>query len=103
MEKTNVKFTDEEKFTIGLFATTMNQKSWIAFKRSDDNSIYISATVPYKQIKKVEIKKTSDTGFDVEIVSGVSVLAHIHWQGNIVQLLMRMKAELLNDELLIDG
>lgn len=102
MEKTTVNFTDEEKFTIGLFANTMNQKSWVSFKKSDD-TIYISATVPYKQIKKVEIKKSSDTGFDVEIVSGVSVLAHIHWQGNIVQLLMRMQAELLNDELLIDG
>lgn len=102
MEKTTVNFTVEEKFTIGLFANTMNQKSWVAFKKSDD-TIYISATVPYKQIKKVEIKKSSDTGFDVEIVSGVSVLANIHWQGNIVQLLMRMQAELLNDELLIDG
>lgn len=103
MEKTTVNFTNEEKFTIGLFANTMNQKSWIAIKKSDDNTLYISSTVPDKQIKKVNIKKTSDTGFDVEIISGVSVLAHIHWQGNIVPLLMRMQAELLNDELLIDG
>lgn len=103
MEKTTVKFTDEEKFTIGLFATTMNQKSWIAFKKSDDNTLYISATVPNKEVKKVEIKKSSDSGFDVEIISGVSVLAHIHWQGNLVQLLMRMQIELLNTELLIDG
>lgn len=102
MEKTTVNFTVEEKFTIGLFANTMNQKSWVAFKKSDD-TLYISSTVTYKQIKKVKIKKTSSTCFDVEIVSGVSVLAHIHWQGNIVQLLMRMQAELLNDELLIDG
>ncbi len=103
MEKTTVKFTDEEKFTIGLFANTMNQKSWIAFKKNDDNTLYISATVPYKEIKKVEIKKSSDTGFDAEISSGVYVLAHIHWQGTLIQLLMRMQAELLNNELLIDG
>lgn len=103
MEKTTVKFTDEEKYTIGLFASTMNQKSWIAFKKSDDNTLYISATVPYKEIKKVEIKKSSDTGFDAEISSSVSVIAHIHWQGTLIQLLMRMQAELLNTELLIDA
>ena len=103
MEKISVKFTDEEKFTIGLFASTMNQKSWIAFKKSDDNTLYISATVPNKQVKKVEIKKSSDTGFDAEISSSVYVLAHIHWQGTLIQLLMRMQAELLNTELLIDA
>lgn len=103
MEKIIVKFTDEEKFTIGLFASTMNQKSWIAFKKSDDNTIYISATVPNKEVKKVEIKKSSETGFDAEIISGVSVLAHIHWQGTLIQLLMRMQVELLHPELLIDG
>ena len=102
MAKTTVNFTDEEKFTIGLFANTMNQKSWIAFKKSDD-TLYISATVPKKEVKKVEIKKSSDTGFDVEISSSVYVIAHIHWQGTLVQLLMRMQAELLNNELLIDG
>ncbi len=103
MDKPTAKFTDEEKFTIGLFASTMNQKSWVAFKKSDDNTLYISATVPNKQVKKVEIKKSSDTGFDAEIISGVSVLAHIHWQGTLIQLLMRMQVELLNTELLIDG
>lgn len=102
MVKTTANFTDEEKFTIGLFANTMNQKSWVSFKKKDD-SIYISANVPEKQLKKVEIKKSSETGFDVEIISGVSVLAFIHWQGTLVQLLMRMQAELLNNELLIDG
>jgi hypothetical protein len=103
MEKTSVNFTDEEKFTIGLFASSMTKKSCIAFKKSDDNTIYISATVPNKEVKKVEIKKSSETGFDAEIISGVSVLAHIHWQGTLIQLLMRMQVELLHPELLIDG
>lgn len=102
MEKTTVNFTDEEKFTIGLFATTMNTKPRVEFNKSDDG-LYISTNVPNKQVKKVEIKKSSDTGFDVEIVCGVSVIAAIHWQGTLVQLLMRMYAELLNNELLIDA
>lgn len=103
MEKTIVKFTDEEKFTIGLFASSMSKKPGVAFKKSDDKTIYISATVPNKEVKKVEIKKSSETGFDAEIISGVSVLAHIHWQGTLIQLLMRMQVELLHPELLIDG
>jgi hypothetical protein len=101
MEKTTVNFTVEEKYTIGLFATSMNQKTGVAFKKSDD-TLYISSTVPNKKVKKVEIKKSSDTGFDVEIISGICVIAHIHWQETLIQLLMRMQAELLNNELLID-
>ena len=102
MEKTSVNFTDEEKFTIGLFASSMSKKSGIAFTKSDD-TLYISYTVPNKEVKKVEIKKSSETGFDAEIISGVFVLANIHWQGTLIQLLMRMQVELLHPELLIDG
>lgn len=101
MEKTTVDFSDEEKFTIGLFATTMNAKPCIELKKSD-GFLSISSNVSKKQVKKVEIKKSSDTAFDVEITSGVHVIANIHWAGTLVQLLMRMYAELLNNELLID-
>lgn len=96
MDKPNVSFNAEEKFILENFIKVHSGKSWFACKK-DSSTIDLLGT----NSKKVLLKKTSDTGFDVEISSGVQVVAHIHWQASLVQLLMRMEAELFNDSLVI--
>lgn len=94
----SANFNSEEKYTIGLFVTAHNGKSGISFEKSDDK-ICMNASSTGKPTKKIEIVKSSLTGFDVEITSGVYVLCHIHWNGSLTQLLMRMEAELFDPEL----
>lgn len=94
----SVKFNSEEKYSLGLFVKAHSGKSWVVFKEND-NKISMSAIITGKPTKKVEITKSSDTGFDVEITSGVYVLCHIHWNGSLTQLLMRMEAELFDPAL----
>ena len=96
MDKPNFSFNAEEKFILDNFITVHNGKSWFACKK-DDSTIDLLGT----KSKKVILKKSSETAFDVEISSGVQVIAHIHWQASLVQLLMRMEAELFNDSLVI--
>lgn len=93
-----IKFNGEESFVLDLFVKAHNSKSWVAVKENA-NRVYMSATATGKQVKKIEITKTSDSAFDVEIMSGVSVRCHMHWMGTLTNLLRRMEAELLNPEL----
>lgn len=85
---TDTKFDNEESFALGLFVKAHNGKSWVAFRE----------TATGKPVKKVEITKTSDTGFQVEISSGNFVRCHMHWSGSLTALLRRMEYELLNPE-----
>lgn len=94
---TNTNFDSEESFVLDLFVEAHNGKSWVAFKETT-NSIYMSASPTNKKVKKIEITKTSDSAFDVEITSGVFVRAHLHWMGTLTALLRRMEDELLNPE-----
>lgn len=94
---TETKFSSEETFVLGLFVKAHNGKSWVAFKENA-NSVYMSATATGKQVKKIEITKTSDTGFQVEISSGHFVRCHMHWLGSLTNLLHRMELELVHPE-----
>lgn len=96
MDKPNFTFNPEEKFILENFIKVHSGKSWFACKK-DDSTIDLLGT----KSKKVLLKKSSDTAFDVEISSGVQVVAHIHWQASLVQLLMRMEAELFDNSLVI--
>lgn len=94
---TEIKFSSEETFVLGLFVKVHSGKSWVTFKETS-NSIVMAAAATGKEVKTIEITKASDTGFQVEITSGHFVRCHMHWLGSLANLLRRMELELNSPE-----